>query len=63
VPKGECLCLQFEVSDQDTPIQIDAARVRTVNGTKMGVLFSSIRPEEEARLRQQMLLLLQHHMP
>jgi len=25
-------------------------------------MFSSIRPEEEARLRQQMLLLLQHHL-
>lgn len=62
VPKGECLCLQFEVSDQDAPIQIDAARVRTVNGTRIGLMFSSIRPEEEARLRQQMLLLLQHHM-
>ena len=63
VQKGDCLCLQFEVSDQDSPIQIDAARVRTVSGTRIGVMFSSIEPEEEARLRQQMLLLLQHHMP
>lgn len=62
VQKGECLCLQFEVSDQDSPIQIDAARVRTVNGTKMGMAFASIRPEEEDRLRQHMMLLLHHHM-
>ena len=62
VPKGESLCLQFEVTDQDSPIQIDGARVRTVNGMKIGVLFSQMRPEEEARLRQHMTLLLQHHM-
>ncbi len=62
VQKGECLCLQFEVSDQDSPIQIDAARVQTVNGTKMGMAFASIRPEEEDRLRQHMMMLLHHHM-
>ena len=62
VPKGESLCLQFEVSDQDSPIQIDGARVRTVNGMRLGVVFSNIRPDEEERLRQHMLLLLQHHL-
>ena len=61
VPKGDCLCLQLHVADQEPPIQIDGARVRTVNGTRMGVVFSNIRPEEEARLRQHMLLLLQQH--
>ncbi len=60
VPKGECLCLQFEVSDQDSPIQIDGARVRTVNGKRLGVAFSNIRPEEEARLRQHMMLQPHH---
>ena len=63
VPKGDCLCLQFQVTDQDHPIQIDAARVRTVNETKIGVVFSSIRPEEENRLRQHMVFLLQKHLP
>lgn len=62
VPRGESLCLQFEVSDQDSPIQIDGARVRTVNGIRLGVVFSNIRPDEEERLRQHMLLLLQHHL-
>lgn len=62
VPKGECLCLQFEVADQEPPIQIDGARVRTVNGTRMGVVFSNIKPEEEARLRQHMQVLLQQHL-
>jgi len=63
VPKGDCLCLQFEVADQEHPIQIDGARVRTVNGAKLGVVFSNIRPGEEDRLRQHMLFLLQNHLP
>lgn len=63
VPKGECLCLQFQVTDQEPPIQIDGARVRTVNGTRIGVVFSQIRPEEEARLRQLLMLLLQNRLP
>ncbi|TAL11845.1 MAG: hypothetical protein EPO02_03285 [Nitrospirae bacterium] len=62
VPKGYCLCLQFEVADQEPPIQIDAAVVRTVNGTRIGVLFSRISPEDEARLRQHMTMLLEHHL-
>lgn len=61
VPKGDCLCLQFEVTDQEPPIQIDAALVRTVNETRIGVRFSSISPEEEARLRRLMMRLLQHY--
>jgi len=63
VPKGDSLCLQLEVTDQDRPIQIDAARVRTVNETKIGVAFSRIRPEEETRLRQHMMFLLQNYRP
>ncbi len=62
VPKGDCLCLQFEVTDQEHPIQIDGARVRTVNGTRLGVVFSNIRPAEEDRLRQHMMFLLQQHL-
>ena len=62
VQKGECLCLQFEVADQEPPIQIDGARVRTTNEMRLGVVFSNIRLEEEARLRQHMTLLLQHHL-
>lgn len=63
VPKGDSLCLQLEVTDQDRPIQIDAARVRTVHETKIGVVFSRIKPEEETRLRQHMLFLLQNYRP
>jgi c-di-GMP-binding flagellar brake protein YcgR len=63
VPKGESLCLQFEVTEQENPIQIDGARVRTVNETKIGVVFSNIRPDEEDRLRRHMMLLLQKHLP
>jgi hypothetical protein len=63
VPKGECLCLQFAVTGQEHPIQIDGARVRTVNETRIGVVFSNIRPEEEDRLRQHMMFLLQNHLP
>ncbi len=62
VPKGEYLCLQFEVTDQDHPIQIDGAQVRTVQETRLGVVFSTIRPEEKTRLRQHMMMLLHHHM-
>ena len=62
VPRGDCLCLQFEVTDQEPPIQIDGARVRTVNETRIGVVFSNIRPEEEDRLRRHMMLLLQKHL-
>jgi hypothetical protein len=50
------------VTDQEPPIQIDGARVRTVNETKIGVVFSNIRPEEEDRLRRRMMLLLQKHL-
>lgn len=61
VPKGECLCLQFDVADGEPPIQIDAARVRTVSDMRMGVMFLQIRPDEEDRLRRLMMMLLQHH--
>jgi hypothetical protein len=62
VPRGECLCLQFDVTDQEEPIQIDGARVRTVKGTRLGVVFSSIRPDEEARLRQHIMVLLKNRL-
>ncbi len=61
VPKGESLCLQIEVGDQEQPIQIDGARVRTVKSTRLGVMFTNIKPEEEARLRQHMMMLLHKH--
>ncbi len=63
VPRGDCLRLQFQVTDQEPPIQIDGARVRTVNETKIGVVFSNIRPEEEGRLRRHMMFLLQNRRP
>jgi len=58
VPKGNCLRLDVRVSDLEPPIQIDAAMVRTVNGTRLGLMFSTIRPEEEERLRRHMMTLL-----
>ncbi len=58
VPKAFCLSMQIEVTEQDPPIQIENARVRTVNGKRLGLEFLDIRPEEEGRLRQLILSVL-----
>jgi len=55
VPKASCLCLQVQVTEQDPPIQIDNARVRTVNGKRLGLEFLSITPDEEDRVRRLVL--------
>lgn len=52
VPKAFCLSMQIEVTEQEPPIQIENARVRTVNGKRLGLEFLSLRPEEEDRLRR-----------
>lgn len=62
VPKASCLCLQVQVTEQDPPIQIDNARVRTVNGKRLGLEFLSITPDEEDRLRR-LILASQHGRP
>ncbi len=52
VARASCLCLQIQAMEQDPPILIESARVRTVNGKRLGLEFLSIGPEEEDRLRQ-----------
>jgi len=61
VPKASCLCLQVQVTEQGPPIQIDNARVRTVNGKRLGLEFLSITPDEEDRLRRLILAMPQGH--
>lgn len=58
VPKAFCLSMQIEAAEQDPPIQIEIARVRTVNGKRLGLEFLSLRPEEEDRLRRLILSVL-----
>jgi hypothetical protein len=58
VPKAFCLGLQLQVTEQAPPIQIENARVRTVNGKRLGLEFLSLRPEEKDRLRQLTLSVL-----
>ncbi len=55
---GNSLRLQFQTMDQEPPIVIDVAIVRTVTGQRTGLEFVRIRPEEGARLRQLLLTLL-----
>lgn len=62
VPKAFCLSMQIEVTEQDPPIQIENARVRTVNGKRLGLEFLSLRPEEEDRLRR-LILSVPHGRP
>jgi PilZ domain len=56
--KGTLLCLQIRLADQEPPIEIDIATVRTVTGRRLGLEFVRIRHEEEARLRKLLLALL-----
>lgn len=57
--KGNLLCLKIQMTDQVPPIEIDQATVRTVTGRRAGLEFVKIRPEEETRLRNLLLTLLQ----
>src|SRR2546426_61866 len=59
VQKASCLCLQVQITEQAPPIQIDNARVRTVNGKRLGLEFLSITPDEEDRLRRLILAMPQ----
>ena len=61
VPKAFCLSMQIEVTEQEPPIQIENARVRTVNGKRLGLEFLSITPDEEDRLRRLILAMPQGH--
>jgi c-di-GMP-binding flagellar brake protein YcgR len=56
--KGTILRLHIRPTDQEPPIEIDIAAVRTVTGRRMGLEFVKIRPEEESRLRRLLLPLL-----
>ena len=57
--KGNLLCLKIRLTDQEPPIEIAQATVRTVTGRRVGLEFVKIRPEEETRLRKLLLTLLQ----
>jgi hypothetical protein len=57
--KGNILRLQIRLTDQEPPIEIDIASVRTVTGRRIGLEFVKTRHEEETRLRRLLLTLLQ----
>lgn len=57
--KGNLLCLKIRLTDQEPPIEIDQATVRTVTGRRIGLEFVKIRAEEEIRLRKLLLTLMQ----
>jgi len=59
--KGTILRLQIRPTDQEPPIEIDIAAVRTVTGRRIGLEFVKISPEEESRLRRLLLPLLHDH--
>ena len=56
---GMILCLKIRLTDQEPPIEIDVATVRTVTGRRVGLEFVKIRDEEEARLRTLLMTLMQ----
>lgn len=47
--KFEC---RLHIPDLDWPLRIDEATVRWVEGKTFGLLFTRIRPEEKAKLKQ-----------
>ncbi len=57
VPEGACLCLRFKVTEDEPPIEVAGAVVRSVKGEKMTLAFYKIRKEEEDRLRRLILIL------
>lgn len=58
VRKGAFLRLQVLFLDDDPPIEIGIALVRSLHGGRLGLEFLSIRPEEQVRLRRLMTHLL-----
>jgi c-di-GMP-binding flagellar brake protein YcgR len=47
---GTLLQLQLRTSDQEPPVTVDAAAVRSVRAKFVGVQFLRVRPEEKDRL-------------
>jgi PilZ domain-containing protein len=56
--KGDLLRLTIRPTDQEPPIEIAMATVRTVTGRRVGLEFVKIRPEEETRLRKILMTLM-----
>ena len=54
--KGTLLRLQIRYTEQDAPIEVDVADVRSSSHTQLGIEFLSMQPNEEQRLRR----LLEH---
>jgi len=54
--KGTLLRLQLRYTEQEAPIEVDVAAVRSSTGRQLGIEFLSLQPNEEARLRR----LLEH---
>ena len=46
------LQLTMQLQEREEPVQIDLAAVRWASGTRFGVEFIKIRPEEEERLKK-----------
>jgi len=57
--KGNLVRLQIRLTDQEPPIEVDIATVRTVTGRRFGLEFVRIHHEEETRLRRLLLSLMQ----
>ena len=54
--KGNLLRLQIRYTEQDAPIEVDVAVVRSFTNQQLGMEFLSLQPDEEERLRR----LLEH---
>ena len=54
--KGDFLRLHIRYAEEEAPIEIDVAVVRSSTSRQLGVEFLSLRPDEETRLRR----LLEH---
>jgi hypothetical protein len=55
--EGDVLSIWLQTPDDEPPIEVDAAVVRTVSQGRLGVEFVSLRDPEEARLRRLALTL------
>jgi len=60
IPKGSHLKLEFEVSEDQAPITVEEALVRSQSGTGIGLKFLRIRDQERKRIT---LIIRQRFLP
>ncbi len=63
VARGALLHLSVEVSEGQPPVEVDSAIVRNHVGTRMGLEFLTIQPEQDAHFRRLMEAKLSAHLP